>query len=142
MLLSTVSAIGILIYSGYIYKKPLISDRAQKKQLIEDSRLKSFIPPIKLDKLIINLSSKRSKLKFLDIQIHALAFEAATADTIPGVQAQINDAIIQVASRMSPPELNSITGKMLLENRLIKRINKILGGKKIKDLYFTKFVIQ
>jgi flagellar FliL protein len=43
---------------------------------------------------------------------------------------------------MKASELNSITGKILLESRIKKRLNSILGAPIIKRIYFSKFIIQ
>ena len=50
-------------------------------------------------------------------------------------------AIIDITSGSDPDELNTVAGKLLLENRLKNIINKILGKKIVSEILFTTFVI-
>ena len=57
-------------------------------------------------------------------------------------KAYIRDAIIDIASNMSASELASLSGKILLEERIKKQINTKLRKQIIKEIYFSNFVIQ
>ncbi|MEC8623527.1 MAG: flagellar basal body-associated FliL family protein, partial [Bdellovibrionota bacterium] len=54
----------------------------------------------------------------------------------------VRDTFLDIAGEMSPEELNSLTGKLLLESRIKNRLNKDMGSKIVQELYFTKFVVQ
>ena len=55
---------------------------------------------------------------------------------------QLRDAILLHLSSKSLDEIRSVDGKIELKNALIKRINQALKQGKIRNLYFTQFVIQ
>ncbi|MCO4793116.1 MAG: flagellar basal body-associated FliL family protein [Bacteriovoracaceae bacterium] len=141
-LLATLGALGVIIYTQMIYKKPLPSDILERVKMIEESRKAVFPEGYKLDKLIINLKSRRSKLRYLDVVIHFVPFHPKFNDDLETNKALINDAVIDIAGSMEPSELNSSMGKILFETRVRKRVNKIIRKKAVKELYFSRFVIQ
>lgn len=142
MTLASAAVLGLFLYTEMLYTKPLPDERTEKKKLIEEARTLNFKEAIKLDKLTINLPNERSRLHYLDLESYLIPFKSETRDLIDKKKAIIYDSIIDVASNMESDELNTVTGKMLFENRIKNRINEVLGGKKIKDIQFTVFVVQ
>ena len=55
---------------------------------------------------------------------------------------QLRDVILLHLSSKNLDEIRSVDGKIELKNALIKRINQVLKQGKIRNLYFTQFVIQ
>jgi len=54
----------------------------------------------------------------------------------------MRDVILLHLSSKTLDEIRSIDGKVELKNALIKRINQVLKQGKIRNLFFTQFVIQ
>ena len=54
----------------------------------------------------------------------------------------MKDAIIDIASNMAPEELNTVAGKVILEERIRKRLNDFFGKSLVKEIYFSIFVVQ
>jgi len=53
------------------------------------------------------------------------------------------DTLIELGSHLNPEDLESVTGKMLLENRIKKQVNSKLGDPPvIKQIYFSGFIVQ
>lgn len=143
--LASAAGAGVFIFTNVIYEKPLLSDAIEKALLLKDAADKTFIPSIEMKKKIINLAGRRGRLRFLDMKISLVPFKKQQRDANDKVEekrAEISDIIIDISSRMSPGELNTISGKILLENRLKVKMNEILGKKYIKKILFTRFVIQ
>jgi len=61
---------------------------------------------------------------------------------LQGQKAQIRDTILLLLSSQSYAEISSMEGKLELKQSLLVRINQLLGGKKVRRLYFTEFVVQ
>ena len=135
-------ALGIFVYTEILYQKPRINNEVEKEKMMEEGKKQVFPSPFKLKKMIINLPSHTKRLRFLDLEAHLVPFKPEYHDILESSRPPIRDAVIDIASKMEPDELNSISGKILLENRIKKRINQILSKKVIKDIYFSKFVIQ
>ncbi|GAB4010270.1 MAG: hypothetical protein Fur0010_02620 [Bdellovibrio sp.] len=143
MTLATASVLSLFVYTEILYTKPLPDEKAEKQKLFEQAKAQKINQEaIKLDKLTINLPTERSRLHYLDLESYLIPFKADTRDLVEKKKSIIYDAIIDAAMTMEAEELNSVTGKMLFESRIKNKINDILGGKKIKDIQFTVFVVQ
>lgn len=143
MTLASVSVLSLFVYTEMLYVKPLPDENTEKQKLIEQARLQKINQEaIKLDKITVNLPTERSRLHYLDLESYLIPFKSDVRELVEKKKAIIFDAIIDTAMTMDADELNSVTGKMLFESRVKNRINEILGGKKIKDIQFTVFVVQ
>ncbi len=142
VLLLTGGALGTFVYTEIIYKKPLPTNEQGLEELKNDTKNIMIPESFKLDKLIINLPSKSRRLRFLDVIIHLVVFKQESISILENNKPIINDIIIDVASNMEPDELNSISGKLIFESRIKKRINEYMGSPMIKELFYTKFVVQ
>jgi flagellar FliL protein len=140
--IATATATGVFVYTNKIYKKPLPSNEVELQRLKDDVKGISVPESYKLDKIIVNLVSKTRRLRFLDIEAHLVVFNGQDIAILEENKAIINDKIIDIASGMTPDELNSIAGKLIFENRVKKAINGSFGRPIIKELFYTKFVIQ
>ena len=114
---------------------------ARKKFLEEGKKLK-VANTLQIKKIIINLPSRTKKLRFLDISAHIVPFSDRDLKVLEEQEYIIRDSIIEIAGKMYPRELNSISGKLILEDRIVKRINDIYKQDIIKELYFSRFLIQ
>ena len=59
----------------------------------------------------------------------------------------LRDEIITLAGSMYPNELNTVSGKLVFEEKIKQRFNDALASatnkkKTIRKIYFTKFVVQ
>lgn len=143
-LLALVAAgtLGLFIYTEMVFKKPLPSDSIEKEKLLTETKSKAIIENYKLEKLIINIKSRQSRLRYLEVECYLVPFKSEQIDYFEKNKAIIQDTIIDIASMMEPEELNSLSGKILLVDRIKTRLNE--GKKKpaLKDILFTRFVVQ
>lgn len=142
MLLATLATAGVFFYTQYVYERPLPNPQAERAKMFEQAKEKLFPNSYKLDKLIINLPSRSSRLRFLDMQVYLVPFESSATEYFDKHKAAIQDLIIEIASAMEPGELGTISGKILLESRMKKSINMLFPKPLIKSIQFTDFVIQ
>lgn len=143
-LLITGAALGVFIYTEMIYQRPPVSDSVEKEKMMKDIAASEAVDAVPLGKITLNIQADRpsSRLRFLDVEASLVPFTTSGATKIEENKKQITDSFIDVASRMSPEELGSISGRILLESRLKKRIEDITGPQTIKEVLFTSFVIQ
>ena len=139
---ATTAALGLFYYSLNLYEKPLPDNATEQQALLDDLKKRTFSEALKLDKLIVNLKSRTSRLRFLDLQTYLVPFKNSHHDKLEESKAIINDIIIDEAARMKPSELNTVSGKLIFENRLRNRINQKLNGSFVKDIFFSRFVVQ
>ncbi len=140
--LATMALLGVFVYTEVIYEKPPIDAAAELALMKEKLQEASLTASYKLEPLIINLKSPTTRLRFLDLEIHLVPTPGQEHQDFVNNLPQINDRVIQIAGQMDPDELNSVYGKILLENKLKEEINRITKKNAVKEVLFARFVIQ
>ena len=139
---ATAAALGVFVYSEMLYKKPLPSDEVEKKALIADSQAKVATENFKIDKMTINLNSQGSRLRFLDVEMYFVPYKSEYNEIFKSQISFVKDAIIDITSNMQPDDLNTVAGKVLLEERIRRRLNDFFGKDLVKEVLFSRFVVQ
>jgi flagellar FliL protein len=140
--LISVSLAGIFYYTTMVYVKPLPNNKEEFEKMLAETKVVEKVPGVEFEKVIVNLQSKTSRLRFLETTLTLIPFKKSQVGIIEGSKEIILDSIINVVGNMDPEELNTISGKLLLEERLKKNIEKTLSPDLIKEIYFSTFVIQ
>jgi flagellar protein FliL len=90
---------------------------------------------------VVNLSDPGGK-RYLKTKISLEYTGAALTDELKLRQPQLRDAVLLLLSSKTLEEIQGTEGKIILRRELILRINQALQKGKIRNLYFTEFVIQ
>ncbi len=137
---------GVVILSGgilggyFLLKKP--PEEAHSKTESHESTSKNDLSQtFPLDKFVVNLNDQEGK-RFLHTTIELESAAHGFAEELNSKMPQIKDAILIVLSSKSLSDVQGIDGKLSLRKELIAEINKIMSITKIRNLYFTEFVIQ
>lgn len=139
----TVSALTLGIFIiWYTYEKPAPSENIEKEKLLNAKNDTKSTDSFQIKKLVINLPSRPGRLKFLDTSIHFLPFNYNDIKVLEAHEFILRDTVIEVARKMTEDELNSVTGKILLEERLINQVNQAFKRNIIKEIYFSAFIVQ
>ena len=139
---TSLAVAGLFIYTEKVYKRPGIDIKNEEMQLLNSGRTDGKSSSVPQEKIIINLSSDGQRLRFLQLQLELVPFKQEYSGLFKPNQAMINDAIIDVAGQMSPDELNTLSGKILLEERIKNKLNKAFKLDAVREIYFTQFVVQ
>lgn len=146
MLLSTLAVAGLFYYTEKVYKRPPINEEAEKTALMQSVDGKALPTFFKVDKLTISLTPKseavNTRMRWLELEVHLVLFESGDVDFVKRNLPVVQDRIIDVSSKMAPEELNSLSGKILLEDRLRREINKALGKVAVKNIFFASYIVQ
>ena len=146
MILATLAVVGLFYYTEKMYKKPPIDENAEKAALLTSVDAKAIPTFFKIDKMTISLIPKNetanSRMKWLEVEMHFTVFEAADADLMKAYLPMVQDRIIDISSKMGSDELNSLTGKILLAERIKTAINTALKKPVVKNIYFASFIVQ
>lgn len=136
------AAVGLVFYSHNMIK-PLPTDQAgELGDMIENTMSEYEKPPVTFEELIVNLYSREARLRFLNTKLNIELFEEKDRNLVMTMKPHIFDSLIDIAGNMKPKELNSVTGKILLEKRVKDRSNAIAKRPVIKKILFSKFIIQ
>jgi len=140
---------GVVFYSHNIIKPPPTDQMAESEKLKEESLKKNQLHTVPMKKIVVNLESKGTRLRYLDVEMNIVTFNEEEKEIIKTYEYLLKDSIIDIASFLTPEDLDSITGKMIFEKRLkdkinekIRQINNTITAPVIKQIYFSGFVIQ
>lgn len=146
MVLSTLAVVGLFYYTEKMYKRPPIDEKQERETFLKESNAKTLPAFYKLEKITVSLvpkdTSGMQRMRYVELEIHLVLFNSDEAGFIKTYLAVVQDKIITVASKMGADELNSLTGKILLEDRLKKEINKSLGKSIVKSIFFSRYIVQ
>lgn len=146
MTLTTLAVIGLFYYTEKVYKRPPIDENKEKAAFLKENDPKALPAFYKLDKMTVSLVPKdpnaNQRMRYVELEISLVLFKSEDAGIIKTYQSVVQDKIITIASKMGADELNSLTGKILLEDRLKKEINKSLGKPVIKSVFFSRYIVQ
>jgi len=144
--LATLAAMGIFLYSTFIYEKPLPDEKVEKEKMMIFSRKEVEIETYKMEPVKVNLihssASSSKRLRFISFEPHLLPFKKEHKPVYEENIAFITDTMIAVVGAMSPNELNTVSGQILLKSRIKKTINKAYSKPIIKEIYFASYVIH
>ena len=133
---------GLIIFAHTSIKKPTTERGKEFGNMIENSMMELKKPPVIMDEIVVNLYSRETRLRFLNTQMNLVLFSEDDRELAMILKPYIFDAIIDIAGNMSPKELNSITGRILLESRIKNRVNDMIKKQVIKKILFSKFIVQ
>lgn len=94
-----------------------------------------------MDPFVVNLNEAGGK-RYLKSKIEIEFVGEDVRKELTNRLPQLRDVILLHLSSKTLDEIRSVDGKIELKNALIKRINQVLKQGKIRNLYFTQFVIQ
>jgi len=134
---------GLVYYSHNIVKPEPTDEAAQAEALKNDAVASTLTQPVPIKKFVVNLHSRSSRLRYLDLEMNILTFEEEQKQIIKGNEHIFKDVVIEIAAQLEPDDLDSVTGKILLENKIKKQVNAKLGNPPVvKQIFFSGFVVQ
>ncbi|MBT3982669.1 MAG: flagellar basal body-associated FliL family protein [Bacteriovoracaceae bacterium] len=136
------AGIGVFAWSNFIDSRKLPTDIEGYDKLKDTAKKMVFSETFKLDSFTINLQARHTKLRFLDVEMHMLPFRKEFLELLKENKAMVLDSIIDITGKMEPKDLNSVAGRILLEDKIKRVVNDQLDKQVIKRIFFTKFVIQ
>ncbi|MDW3094366.1 MAG: flagellar basal body-associated FliL family protein [Gammaproteobacteria bacterium] len=94
---------------------------------------------------VANFSGK-SKKKYMQVYIVALAHEDSVIDDLQLHMPAVRNDVLMTLSKTTSDEIETVEGKEELRQKVLSRIKETMkkktGKEGIEDIYFTKFVAQ
>ena len=119
-------------------KKVKEEEKPNKKPLIKKNQ-KDFM--FQLEPIIVNLAKSQGN-RFLKV---TLSLEMSAPEVRPDIKKniqKITDSILLLLSTKLFEDVYSVQGKFTLKNEITARVNPFLVSGKVKEVYFTEFIIQ
>jgi flagellar FliL protein len=134
---------GLVFYSHNMIRPAPTDQAAEAEKLKNEAIAQTQVLAVPMKKFVVNLHSQSSRLRYLDIEMNVLTFNDEQKAIVKANEHLFKDGVIEIASHLDPDDLDSVTGKILLENKIKKKLNEKLGGTPvIKQIYFSGFVVQ
>lgn len=143
LLILVISVLVIAIAGGSIW---LFYDRERKKEsaIKEGESLKKAIPAgekmVLFDNFVVDVRDKKGEMRiaFYDIVIELENPQAAGAE---GERVDVRSVIHAVLKRKQVVDGLSPEGRGLIKIELINELDRLLGGKAVKNVYITRFEV-
>lgn len=145
-LLTTLGVLGLFYFTEKMYKKPPIDEAKEKEALMKQTDEKAVPELFKLEPMVFSLiprdNQKVQRMRYLEIEVHLVLFESEDKEMLKNNLPIVQDRIMEISSKMGPDELSTLSGKILLENRIKTEINQKLNKPVVKTIYFSRYIVQ
>jgi flagellar FliL protein len=136
------AAVGLIYYSNNMIMPPPTDQNGEFTSMVQDSMADFKKQPVVFKEMVVNLYSRQRRLRFLNLTMNIEVYDEGQEKIIGIYKPVVIDSLIDIAGNMKPEELNSVTGKMLLESRVKTKVNDFIKKPIIKKIYFSKFIVQ
>ena len=133
---------GLVYYAHNIIKPEPTNQAAEAESLKTNAAELAQVQALPMKKFVVNLHSRESRLRYLDVEMNILPFHNDQKELIKANEYILKDILIETASHLAPEDLDTLSGKILFENKLKKQINAKLGQPVVKQIYFSGFIVQ
>lgn len=96
---------------------------------------------VTLPTFLVNLADPLGR-RYLKMTIDVAVVDQASADEITKQMPRVRDSVIMLLSSKTYADLSTYEAKIVLKKEIVERLNLIIGGAKVKDVFFTDMVIQ
>lgn len=128
------AALGTLVYTHVIYKRPPITEEGEAKalgKLYGGKRTPAVSGLISFDPVTINIApspgQSGGRLHFATIGFSVEIQDTAYSSWVERVRPLIQDRLVSVVGRFQFQDLNSVQGRYILRSKLIEDINQIIS---------------
>ncbi len=135
-------ALVAVIYTQKIYSPEIPNEATEKANFIKINKEAINIETFELEKLTVNLPSQSQRLRFIDLKMNITTSSKDAMAKLEKHQQILKDSAITMAGSMDPDELNTLSGKLLLESRIRREVNRQMGENLLQKIHFTHYVIQ
>jgi flagellar protein FliL len=96
---------------------------------------------VTLDSFVVNLSDPMGR-RYLKTTLDVEVANAAAAAELTAAMPRVKDTLLLLLSSKSFEDISSMDKKIELKNDIVSRLNLIVGKNKVRNVYFTEFVVQ
>ncbi len=133
---------GYLSYLGTIGMTPKTIREAQAKKLIYNEEIFAGKPvTYSLEPFTVNLADVEDE-RIVQVKVTLEMLDENGFEEVVSMGAHARDTIVTILNAKNFIELQSIQGKLFLKDEITVALNKQLKKSFIKDIYFSRFVLQ
>lgn len=98
-------------------------------------------PIYRLDPFVVNLADV-GRSRFLRVVLQLELDGSAAASELDALGPRVRDAILTLLSSKSSAELATVGDRERLRSEILHRLNGLLSGGAVVQVYFTEFLVQ
>ncbi len=122
-------------------QKPQQQTQMKKTNVARSSDLTEIGPIYPLDQFIVNLLSQGGS-RFLKTKMDLELSSQELTTELDKKKPLIRDIVIRTLSSKTFQEVSTNRGKEKLKDELVDKINAVLADGRVKNIFFTEFVVQ
>ncbi|HET6419112.1 MAG TPA: flagellar basal body-associated FliL family protein [Geobacteraceae bacterium] len=128
---AALAAVGAFMFTGES------KGSSQKVEKVSPETLTIFT----LEPFIVNIYDGQD-LRYLKLRVEMELANAEAKNELTARQAQIRDSILSILTTKTFQDLQYLQGKNQLKQEIMASVTRIVSQGKIKQIYFTDFVVQ
>ena len=97
---------------------------------------------VSLDHFIVNIKDESGEIRYLKIEIKLELGNYEMQREVENKDPKIRDSIVTILTNKSVADVSDTKGKFKLKEEIRARINTFMTLGKVKEVYFTDFIIQ
>ncbi len=133
---------GYLAYMGTIGLTPeKIREMKARENLFNEEIFEDKPVIYSLEPFTVNLADQ-SDNRIVQVKVTLEMLDENGFEEVVSMGAQARDTIVHILNGKRFPELQTIQGKLFLKDEITVALNKQLNRSFIKDVYFSRFVLQ
>lgn len=98
-------------------------------------------PTKRLETFIVNLADKGGT-RYLRVSMDLELEIEGAVEVVEKRLPKIRDAILMILPTKKYEDIGTVEGKVSLREEILTKINELMKPEKIKNIYFTEFVVQ
>ena len=127
---------GFFAYTKFLAPKPAIDETAG-----EQGPTKYIGEIFVLEPFVINLADPKGK-RYLKIKIELELETPEAVEQAAKVSPKLRDMVIMMLTSLTFEDVMTPEGKIRIRDELFERFNQIMRPERIKNIYFTEFLVQ
>lgn len=133
---------GYLAYMGTLGLTPkVVREMEARKYIYDEAVFKDKPVTYSLEPFTVNLSDPDDS-RIVQIKVTLEMLDEDGFEEVVSMGAHARDTIVHILNGKEFPELQTIQGKLFLKDEITVALNKQLKRSFIKDVYFSRFVLQ
>lgn len=137
-------AVLLLLGGGFfgwkmMSRKDVSKEEAEKAKQEEGKEEPGHMIP--LESFVVNLADP-DEVRYLKVTVNLEVDSEKAVEEITTRMPQIRDTLLMLLTSKTSDNVEDISGKLMLQDEMVARVNTFLKEGKVKAVYFTEFIMQ
>lgn len=130
---------GFFAYTKFFAPKPVIEGEEKIEEQVNP--LEAIGEMFQLEQFVVNLAHPQGK-RYLKLKVEIELESAEAVEVAAKASPKLQDVVIMMLTSMTFEEVMTPEGKIQIKDELLERFNQVMRPERIRNIYFTEFVVQ